>query len=151
MDVTDSKRGAIVAIGRALSGLVSLALGAFAGFLVTLAIVVARARLGSFVHDIGEMVALRWETAPILIGAGLCAWLGFRDPRALVRAMSSGGAGMVIGIGLGAAAGAFLSETPEGVWSGMIIGGVAGMTMAAVASVARWYGGLDSAAPGASS
>lgn len=151
MEVTDSKRGVIAAIGRALSGLVSLALGAFAGFLVTLAIVVARARLGSFVYDIGEMVALRWETAPILIGAGFCAWLGFRAPRAVARAALSGGAGMVIGIGLGAAAGALFSGTPEGLWSGVIIGGVAGMTMAAVASVARWHGGLASAAPGASS
>lgn len=141
----------MAAIGRALSGLVSLAVGAFMGFLVTLAIVVARARLGSFVYDIAELVGLRWETAPILIGAGLCAWLGFRDPRAVARAALYGGAGLLTGTGLGAAAGALLSETPEGMWSGTIIGGVAGMTLAAVASVAMRRGGLASGAAEASS
>lgn len=150
MDVADSGRGAITAVGRVALGLASLALGAFAGFLVTLASVVARARLGSFVYNIGEMVALRWETAPILMGAGLGAWLGSRNPRAVARAALWGGPGMVIGIGLGAAAGALLAETPEGLWSGMILGGVAGMAVGAVASLAMRPEGVTSAAPRAS-
>lgn len=134
--MADSFRGILVRIGRVLAALVSFALGAVAGFLVTLAIVVARARMGSFVYALGDMVALRWETVPILLGAVAGGWLGVRDPRAAARAALSGVLGVAIGVGVGTGAGALLSDTPEGLWSGLIIGGVVGMVCASVASVA---------------
>lgn len=133
--MTDLNRGVPARIARTLFGLLSVACGALAGFLVTLAIVVAKARLGVFIFDVSEIIALRWETVPIVAGVAAGGWLGIRDRRAMVGAMLRGALGMVIGIGLGAAAGSILSDAPEGLWSGMIIGGAAGMVVAGLASL----------------
>jgi len=149
--VADANRGVLARIGRLVVVLVSVSVGAVAGLLVTLGIVVARARLGSFVYALEDMVAVRWETIPILLGTAMGAWLGVRDPRATARAVLAGAAGIAIGIGVGGAVGALLSDTPEGVWSGLIIGGVLGMLVASLASLTSGAGGVTFRGSGVSS
>jgi len=140
--VGDSDSAALAWLRGVVLAVASIALGALAGFLVTLGLVVLKARVGSFIYDVDEMLAFRWETAPILVGIAGALWIGVRNPLALGRAVVSGIGGILVGVGLGAAAGALVSATPEGLWSGMIIGGVGGMVVAGAASLALPAGGV---------
>lgn len=111
----------------ALVGVLATAGGAVIGFVATLGIVVAMARAGQYVFALEELVALRWETLPIVFGAAAGAVLAATHPRALDRATGWGFGALAAGILVGIPAGHTFWGPGEGQWAGGIIFGALGL------------------------
>lgn len=109
--------------------------GAVVGFITTLAIVVARARAGSYIFGLHELAAIRWETLPVLLGMAAGVTLAILHPRALDRATVRGFVGLLAGAVLGAFLGRLLWGPEEGKWAGGIIFGAAGLLVGAALSL----------------
>ncbi len=105
------------ALVRLLATTAGIALGAIGGLLVTLAIVVAKARLGSFLFSIDDLYAPRLETVVLVASILLGAFYGFarsiKALRAFIRAISAMVPGALVGTVFALVAG--LSS--EAVWS----------------------------------
>lgn len=106
--------------------------GLVAGTIVTTASVVLEARLGRYVYGLDELITLRPEVVPILIGPVVGAVMGARSPSTLGRAGTGALLGLVGGIALGTGAGTLMGQTGEAQWAGAIIGGATGMLAGAI-------------------
>jgi hypothetical protein len=141
----------VVPAGRASAQVLPAAAGAVgglvAGVIVTTATVVLEARMGRYVYGLDELISVRPEVLPILIGPVAGAVLGARSPLALGRAGTGALLGIAGGIALGTGAGALIWSTSEGRWAGAIIGGAAGMLTGAVL-YASLGNGDDGESPG---
>ena len=82
--------------------------GAVMGFMVTLAIVVAKAAAGYFIFGMEDLLALRWEVVPVLAGAVAGFRLGRRRPHSMGWAAVCGVGGLLVGVSSGAALAAAL-------------------------------------------
>ena len=60
--------------------------GAVLGFIVTLAIVVAKARTGSYIFGLDDLLAFRWDVLPIPLGAVAGFRLGRKRPHSVAWA-----------------------------------------------------------------
>lgn len=120
-----------------LISVLAVVAGAVVGFVTTLAIVVARARTGSFIFGLHELVAIRWETMPILIGMAGGVTLAILHPRALDRATVRGFIGLFAGAVLGAFLGRLIWGPDEGKWAGGIIFGATGLLIGVAHSLLR--------------
>lgn len=109
--------------------------GMVMGFIVTLAIVVTKAAVGYFIFGMDDLLALRWEVAPVLVGAITGFRLGRRRPHSVGWATVSGMAGLIVGIAVGSAIGWELGGDSTGRWAGGIIGGGIGLVAGTVASL----------------
>ncbi|HEU4827843.1 MAG TPA: hypothetical protein VFT04_01475, partial [Gemmatimonadales bacterium] len=109
--------------------------GMVMGFMVTLAIVVAKAVAGYFIFGMDDLLALRWEVAPVLFGAIAGFRLGRRRPHSVGWATVSGMAGLVVGIAVGSEVGWELGGDSTARWAGGIIGGGIGLVAGSVASL----------------
>jgi hypothetical protein len=108
--------------------------GAIAGFALTLAIVVARARAGSYIFGLEELAEMRLETLPIALAALAGAVLGIRDPTAVDRAAVWGFAACFAGALIGIPMGRLMWGAGEGPWAGAIVFGAIGFAGGGVAS-----------------
>src|SRR5688500_17872575 len=97
--------------------------GAAAGFIVTLAIVIARAAFGYYIFAMADLAAFRWELLPILIGGIAGFRLGRRRPHSVGWATVAGVGGLLVGIAAGALLGPLLRDDAAARWAGGIVGG----------------------------
>lgn len=109
--------------------------GLVMGFMVTLAIVVAKAALGHFIFGLEDLLALRWEVLPVLAGAVAGFRLGRRRPHSVGWATVCGIGGLVVGVSVGSMLGWELGGDSTGRWAGGIIGAAAGLVGGSVASL----------------
>ena len=109
--------------------------GMVMGFMVTLAIVVAKAALGYFIFGMEDLLALRWEVVPVLAGAVAGFRLGRRRPHSMGWAAVSGVAGLLVGVSVGSMLGWELGGDSTGRWAGGIIGAAVGLVAGSVASL----------------
>jgi hypothetical protein len=108
-----------------LSGAVGAVGGIGAGGYVTLAVVVARAQYGHYLHDVNDL--LGWNSVPVLLGAGVGTAVGVWDSDRMVTGYIYGTGGMLIGGSIGYLLGPLIWKRPEGKWAGGAIGAGAGM------------------------
>lgn len=117
--------------------------GAAGGAVITLSIVVARARWqGEYVESVDDLI--HWQSAPMLLtpAVGVLFGLAGRDP--LLASIRGSTAGLLIGSAAGAGIGWIASTTPESPWAGAVIGAGAGMTLGGLALGLRaWRHGGD--------
>lgn len=120
-----------------LVGITGLAMigGALVGFVVTLAIVVAKARARQFIFAMEDLVAFRWELLPILAGLIGGFRLGLKRPRALPWVTTASLGGLFIGVAVGPLVGALLWPDEAGKWAGGVICGAIGLVAAALTSL----------------
>ncbi|HEX6645347.1 MAG TPA: hypothetical protein VF037_11765 [Gemmatimonadales bacterium] len=109
--------------------------GIVMGFMVTLAIVVAKSVFGYFIFGLEDLLALRWEVAPVLVGGIAGYRLGRRRPHSVAWATVSGVGGLLVGVSIGSLAGWELGGDTTGRWAGGIIGGALGLVGGTVASL----------------
>ena len=109
--------------------------GAVLGFVVTLALVVAQARFGSYIFGLDDLLAFRWDVLPILLGALGGFRLGRKRPHSVAWASAAGFAAGLLGILLGALLGSLAWEGDVGNWAGGVIGGAIGLVLGSVISL----------------
>jgi hypothetical protein len=112
---------------RIIPAAVGTVAGVAGGGYLALAVIVAEARVGRYIHDVEDV--LGWRSAPVLIGAVTGGALGFYSPPRLAGAIAWGAAGMGAGAVIGWGAGTAFGRTPEARWAGAAIG--AGLGLAA--------------------
>lgn len=108
-----------------LSGAIGAVGGIGAGGYVTLAVVVARAQYGHYLHDADEL--LGWQSFPVLLGAATGTAVGVWDADRMVTGFAYGAAGTLVGGSIGYLVGPLIWKRPEGKWAGGAIGAGAGM------------------------
>jgi hypothetical protein len=118
-----------------LPALIGGAAGLAAGGYVAIGIVTAQARRGRYLYDSED--ALGWHATPILVGPSIGFLIGLLDENRLRRTVIGGGAGAVVGTGVGWLAGLHFWAPPEGKWAGAVIGGAAGLLAGSLAG-ALW-------------
>jgi hypothetical protein len=109
--------------------------GAVMGFMVTLAIVVAKAAAGYFIFGMEDLLALRWEVVPVLAGAVAGFRLGRRRPHSVGWAAVCGVGGLLLGVSVGSMLGWELGGDSTGRWAGGIVGAAVGLVAGSVASL----------------
>jgi hypothetical protein len=108
-----------------LSGIIGAGAGVTSGGYVTLAVVVARAQYGHYLHDVDDLIG--WESVPVLLGAGVGAAVGVWDADRMMTGWAYGATGALAGGSIGYLIGPLLWKRPEGKWAGAAIGAGAGM------------------------
>jgi hypothetical protein len=103
--------------------------GAVMGFIVTLAIVVVKARNGSYIFGLDDLLAFRWDVLPIPIGAVAGFRLGLKRPHSVAWATACGFGGYILGVVLGALLGSLAWDGDVGYWAGGVIGGAIGLVL----------------------
>jgi hypothetical protein len=111
-------------VGRAAIG---GAVGVAGGAVITLSIVVARARFQSeYLEGVDDLI--HWQSAPMLLTPAVGVMFGLAGSEPLKGSVIGSTAGMVVGAAVGAGVGWLASEHAEGPWAGAVIGAGAGMT-----------------------
>lgn len=108
-----------------LSGAIGAAAGITSGGYVTLAVVVARAQYGHYLHDVDDLIG--WQSVPVLLGAGVGTAVGVWDADRMMTGWAYGAAGALAGGSIGFVVGPLIWKRPEGRWAGAAIGAGAGM------------------------
>jgi hypothetical protein len=109
--------------------------GLVMGFMVMLAIVVAKAAVGYFIFGMEDLLALRWEVLPVLVGAVAGFRLGRRRPHSVGWATVSGVGGLIVGIAVGSLLGSQIGGDSTARWAWGIVGGAVGLVAGCVASL----------------
>ena len=111
--------------GQLAAGAVGAIGGIGAGGYVTLAVVVARAQYGHYLHDVNDL--LGWQSFPVILGAATGTAVAVWDADRMVTGYVYGAAGTLIGGSIGYLLGPAIWKRPEGKWAGGAIGAGAGM------------------------
>ena len=109
--------------------------GAVLGFIVTLAIVVAKARTGSYIFGLDDLLAFRWDVLPIPLGAIAGFRLGQKRPHSVAWATACGFGALILGVIAGALLGGIAWAGDVGHWAGGVIGGAIGLVAGSVGSL----------------
>ncbi|HEY0305553.1 MAG TPA: glycine zipper 2TM domain-containing protein [Longimicrobiales bacterium] len=108
-----------------LSGAIGAAAGLTSGGYVTLAVVVARAQYGHYLHDVEDLIG--WQSVPAIIGIGIGAGVGVWDADRMMTGWVYGASGALAGGTVGYLLGPVMWKRPEGKWAGAAIGAGVGM------------------------
>ena len=111
--------------GQIASGALGALAGLTSGGYATLAVVVARAQYGHYLHDADDL--LGWNSVPVLMGVGIGTAVGVWDEDRMITGFAYGAGGAAIGGALGFVIGPQIWKRPEGKWAGGAIGAGAGM------------------------
>lgn len=112
------------------AALLGAATGMVGGAYVSLGLVVARARMGHYLHDPRDVFG--WNALPIVLGTATGATIGFTDPERLRHTIFGGAAGAIVGGGLGTVIGHLIWDRPAGRWAGFAIGTGTGLAAGAL-------------------
>lgn len=107
---------------------IGTAVGVAGGAVVTIGIVVARARWEHEYLDSADDL-IHWQSAPMIIAPAAGLLFGLAGKDALVGSIIGSSAGLVAGAGIGAGLGWLLSDEQEWPWAGGVIGGALGMSV----------------------
>jgi hypothetical protein len=124
-----STRSAQAQVGPALLGAAG---GLLVGGYTTVTIYVTKARFGRYLFSTDELLSLRPETLPVLVGPVAGAWVGAESSTALGRSAAWGALGLAGGAALGGLTGRLLSDADEAPWAGAVIGGGVGLLTGAI-------------------
>ena len=118
-------KGAAAQAGQAAIG---GAVGVAGGAVITLSIIVARARFqAEYLEGADDLI--HWQSVPMLLTPAVGVMFGLSGSRPLTQSVIGSTSGMLLGTALGAGIGWVVSESPEAPWAGGVIGAGAGMTV----------------------
>lgn len=107
------------------SGAVGALAGLTSGGYATLAVVVARAQFGHYLHDAEDL--LGWNSVPVLLGVSIGTAVGVWDADRMITGFAYGAGGALVGGTIGFVVGPKIWPRPEGKWAGGAIGAGVGM------------------------
>jgi hypothetical protein len=114
-------------VDRAASGVAGAVYGALAGVYITTGIYVTKARYGSYIFSLRDLLRVRPETVPVVVSPLALSILGATEPERLGRAALYGGVAFVTGAVVGFGIGHLLGDHEETRWAGGIIGSAVGL------------------------
>lgn len=122
-------RAAAAQVARAAGG---AAIGVAGGAVITLSIVVARARWqGEYLESVDDLI--HWQSTPMLLTPAVGVMFGLAGKEPFLGSVRGSVGGMVVGSAVGAGLGWALATSPESPWAGAVIGGGLGMTLGGLA------------------
>lgn len=126
---------------------IGVAVGAMGGTVVTLGVVVARARWQhNYLDSVDDLI--HWQSTPMLIAPAVGLVFGLAGEDALRGSIVGSTTGLLVGAGVGAGLGWLLSDEQEWPWAGGVIGGAVGMTVGGIANgLIAWGRDEDAAIP----
>jgi hypothetical protein len=129
----------------AISGGVGLA----EGVIVSLAVIVARARFqNDYVESPRDVLDWGWKAIPVVAAPVAGVAFGLAGDDAFSHSLAGSAAGIAIGASVGGLVGRLTSDAPENTWAGAIIGAGAGLTIGRVLfGVLEWNDGDDDDPP----
>lgn len=108
------------------------AVGVGGGALITMSLVVARAKFqGEYLESVEDLI--HWQSAPMLITPGVGMFFGLGGRKPLEASVLGSVSGMLVGTAVGAGIGWLVSASPEAPWAGGVMGAGAGMTIGGLA------------------
>lgn len=118
-------RGALAQVTKAAIG---TAVGVGGGAVITMSIVVARARFqGVYVESADDLI--HWQSAPMILTPAVGLFFGLNGKYPLEQSVIGSVGGMLLGSAIGTGVGWVVSATPESPWAGGVIGAGAGMVV----------------------
>ncbi|MDR0787213.1 MAG: hypothetical protein LBG44_05050 [Gemmatimonadota bacterium] len=122
-------------LGRAAIG---GAAGLAGGTVITLSVIVARARFqNAYLDSVDDLV--HWQTLPLIITPAVGAFLGWTSDEALRGSIVGSVSGLAIGTVAGAGIGWLVSSRAEAPWAGGVIGAGAGLAIGGIAMGVRGW------------
>lgn len=115
------------ALGQAAKATMGTAVGIAGGVVITMSVVVARARFQEIYIDSAEDL-IHWQSAPMLITPAVGLLFGIAGSEPLKGSVIGSTSGLLIGSAIGAGVGLIASTSAEGPWAGGVIGAGIGMT-----------------------
>ena len=126
------------ALGQVTKAAIGTGVGVAGGAMITMSLVVARARFQGVYLDSAEDL-IDWHSVPMLLTPAVGLAFGLAGKEALVGSIVGSTTGLLGGAVVGAGIGWLVSPLPEGPWAGGVIGAGAGMTVAGLALGIRGY------------
>jgi hypothetical protein len=114
---------------------IGAAAGVAGGALITLGIIVGRARWQQVYLDSADDL-IHWQSTPMIAAPAVGILFGLAGDDALKGSLVGSTSGMVVGAGVGAGLGWLLSAEQEWPWAGGVIGAALGMSIGGI------WGGL---------
>lgn len=123
--IPGSRKSAAAQAARAAIG---GAVGVAGGAMITMSVVVARARWqGEYLESIDDLI--HWQSAPMILTPAVGVMFGLAGKEPLIASVIGSTSGLVVGSAVGAGLGWLLSTSAESPWAGGVIGAGAGMTL----------------------
>lgn len=114
---------------------IGAAAGVAGGVVITLGVIVARARWQHAYLDSPEDL-VHWQSTPMIAAPAVGVLFGLAGDDALKGSLIGSTVGMAVGAGVGAGLGWLISDEQEWPWAGGVIGAAIGMSVGGI------YGGL---------
>lgn len=111
--------------------------GALLGFYLTVAIFVAKARVGLYVYSLEDITAFRWEMLPTAAGLVVGALLGGKDPRRLGMVVGWAMVGALVAIPVGWFGGPGFWPGRSAPWAGAALAAAMGLLCGGALGAAR--------------
>lgn len=136
------------AMGQAAKATMGTAVGIAGGVVITMSVVVARARFQEIYIDSAEDL-IHWQSAPMLITPAVGLLFGIAGSEPLKGSVIGSTSGLLIGSAIGAGVGLIGSRSAEGPWAGGVIGAGIGMTAGGLyLGIRNWIRTRDSGEAG---
>jgi hypothetical protein len=116
------------ALGQVARAAAGGAVGVAGGAVITLSVIVARARWqGVYLDSADDLI--HWQSAPMIFTPAVGVFVGLAGKDPLVASVIGSSVGMAAGVVAGAGLGWMLSSSQEWPWAGGVIGAGVGMTI----------------------
>lgn len=117
-----------IAVAQVARGVAGGAVGVAGGAMITLSVVVARARWqGEYLESIDDLI--HWQSVPMILTPAVGVFFGVSGKEPFIASVIGSTSGLVAGAAVGAGLGWLLSTSTEWPWAGGVIGAGAGMTL----------------------
>ena len=115
-------------LAQATKAAIGTAVGVGGGAVITMSVVVARARFeGRYLESVDDLI--HWQSVPMILTPAVGLFFGLGGARSLNASIVGSVSGMVIGSAVGAGIGWLAAGDQEAPWAGGVIGAGAGMVV----------------------
>lgn len=136
------------ALAQAAKATIGTAVGVAGGVMITMSVVVARARLQGVYMDSAEDL-IHWQSAPMILAPAAGLFFGLAGEEPLKGSIAGSVSGLLLGSVVGAGVGWAASASPEGPWAGGVIGAGIGMSIGGLGwGLRNWLRTRDAAEAG---
>lgn len=125
-------------LAQATKAAIGTAVGVGGGAVITMSVVVARARFeGKYLESVDDLI--HWQSVPMILTPAVGLFFGLAGTKPLNQSIIGSVTGMAAGAAVGAGIGWLISPEQEAPWAGGVIGAGAGMVVGGLLLGGRAY------------